>query len=126
MLKTPILIVDDEPIVRESIRDWLVDAGYQVATAETGEQALDMVGQQDFGVVVLDVRLPGKTGIKVLQELKALKPGIKSIIITAYPSSDMAAEATRLGAVDYLVKPIAPDELERLIRETLLQCEREE
>ncbi|MCK4411085.1 response regulator, partial [Candidatus Bipolaricaulota bacterium] len=112
-----------EPIVRESIRDWLVDAGYEVATAETGEQALEMVKQQEFGVVVLDVRLPGKTGIRVLQELKAQNAKIKSIIITAYPSEDIASEATRLGAVDYLVKPVNPDDLEKLIRETLLECE---
>jgi len=100
-----------------------VDAGYEVATAETGEQALEMVKQQEFGVVVLDVRLPGKTGIRVLQELKAQNAKIKSIIITAYPSEGMASEAARLGAVDYLVKPVNPDDLEKLIRETLLECE---
>ena len=126
MGRKPILIVDDEPIVRESIRDWLKDAGYQVATAESGEQALEMIEKQDFGVVVLDVRLPGKTGIKVLKELKALKPQIKSIIITAYPSAELAVEARKLGAVDYLIKPVAPDDLERLIRETLLECESQE
>ena len=126
MLENAVLIVDDEPIVRESIRDWLRDAGYQVATAETGEEALEMIENQDFSVVVLDVRLPGKTGIRILKEVKALKPQIKSIIITAYPSADMADEALKLGAVDYLIKPIAPDDLERLIRETLLKCESQE
>ena len=126
MGRKPILIVDGEPIVRESIRDWLKDAGYQVATAESGEQALEMIEKQDFGVVVLDVRLPGKTGIKVLKELKALKPQIKSIIITAYSSAELAVEARKLGAVDYLIKPVAPDDLERLIRETLLECESQE
>jgi len=121
-----ILVVDDEPIVRESIRDWLKDAGYQVATAESGEEALEMIETQDFSVVVLDIRLPGRTGIKVLKEIKALKPQIKSIVITAYPSAEIADEAMKLGAVDYLIKPIAPDELERLIRETLVKCESEE
>jgi len=126
MVSKPILIVDDEPIVRESIRDWLKDAGYQVATAESGEEALEMIEKQDFSVMILDVRLPGKTGITVLKEVRALKPEIKSIIITAYPSTELAAEAMKLGAVDYLIKPIAPDDLERLIRETLLKCERQE
>jgi len=126
MVSKPILIVDDEPIVRESIRDWLKDAGYQVATAETGEEAMEMIEKQDFSVMVLDVRLPGKTGIRILKEVKALKPQIKSIIITAYPSADLADEARNLGAVDYLIKPIAPDDLERLIRETLLRCEKQE
>jgi DNA-binding NtrC family response regulator len=121
----PILIVDDEPIVRESIRDWLKDAGYEVTTAETGEEAIAMIQKEDFGVLVLDVRLPGKTGISVLRDIKALKPEIKSIVITAYPTSELAAQAKELGAIDYLVKPIAPDDLERLIRETLQQYEKE-
>ena len=126
MVSKPILIVDDEPIVRESIRDWLKDAGYQVATAETGEEALEMIAKQDFSVMVLDIRLPGKTGITVLKEVKALKPEIKSIVITAYPTAELTSEAMQLGAVDYLVKPVAPDDLERLIRETLLKCESRE
>ncbi len=118
-----VLIVDDEPIVRESIRDWLKDAGYQVSTAESGEEALELIEKENFSVLVMDVRLPGKTGITVLREVKALKPNIKSIIITAYPTAEFAAEAMKLGAVDYLIKPIQPDDLERLIRETLLKCE---
>jgi len=126
MVSKPILIVDDEPIVRESIGDWLKDAGYQVVTAASGEEALELVEQQDFGVMVVDIRLPGKTGISVLKEVKALKPEIKSIVITAYSTADLAAEAAKLGAVDFLIKPIAPDELERVIRETLLKCESEE
>jgi len=125
MLSGPILIVDDEAIVRESIGDWLKDAGYQVATAETGEEALEMVAEQDFSIIIMDVRLPGKTGMKVLQEVKTLKPDIKSIIITAYPTMELANEARKLGAIDYIIKPIVPDELEQLIRETLVKCERE-
>ena len=125
MVSKPILVVDDEPIVRESIRDWLKDAGYQVATAESGEEALEMIDKQEFSVMILDVRLPGKTGINVLNEVKSLNPHIKSIVITAYPSVELAVEVMKLGAVDYLIKPVAPDDLERLIRETLLKCESE-
>jgi len=125
MVSKPILVVDDEPIVRESIRDWLKDAGYQVATAESGEEALEMIDKQEFSVMILDIRLPGKTGINVLNEVKSLNPHIKSIVITAYPSVELAVEAMKLGAVDYLIKPVAPDDLERLIRETLLKCESE-
>jgi DNA-binding NtrC family response regulator len=125
MSSKPILVVDDEPIVRESISDWLKDAGYQVVTAETGEEALEKIEKQDFGVIILDVRLPGKTGIAVLREVKVLKPEIKSIIITAYPSGELAREAMELGAVDYLIKPISADSLERLIQETLVKLESE-
>ena len=121
--KVKILVVDDEAIVRESIRDWLEDAGHQVATAESGEEALALVKEQDFGVMVLDLRLPGMSGIDVLKKVKQLKPQIKSIIITAYPSVLSAVEVMKLGAIDYLIKPVAPDDLEKLIKETLLKCE---
>jgi sulfite reductase subunit B len=119
MREHSVLVVDDEPIVRESIRDWLVEAGYRVATAETGEEALKMVALQDFSVLVVDLRLPGKTGIKVLEAVKAERPWIRTIVITAYPSAETAQEAKKLGAIDYLLKPFAPDDLERLIDDTL-------
>jgi len=125
MPSNSLLIVDDEPIVRESIRDWLSDAGYQVATAESGEEALELLENQDFSVMVLDIRMPGQTGISVLRQVRAQRPWIKSIIITAYPSAETNAEALKLGAIDYLVKPVIPDYLERLIRETLQSIDKE-
>ena len=118
-IKKTILVVDDEPIVRESIKDWMVDAGYDVKMAESGEEALLLVNESKFDFVVIDVRLPGKTGIKTLHELKAAYPGIKSVVITAYPSQDFADEAKKEGAVDYLVKPVNPDDLEKLIRQAI-------
>ena len=119
----PILVVDDEAIVRDSIGDWLRTAGYQVETAETGEEALEMVEKKEYSILILDVRLPGKSGIQVLREVKASKPHIKSIIITAFPSEGLADEAMRLGAVDYLIKPVLCENLERLILETLAKCD---
>jgi len=116
-----VLIVDDETILRESLRDYLKET-YQVVTAGTGEEALELVEKQDFDILVIDVRLPGKTGLQVLREVRESKPYIKSIIITAYPSAESAVEAMKLGAVDYLVKPVVPDDLEGLIRETLLKA----
>ena len=121
----PILIIDDEPIVREAIRDWLKDTGYQVATAESDEEAFELIKEQDFSVMVLDIRWPGKTGLIPLKEMKAVKPRVKFIVMTAYPSPEVAVEAMKLGAVDYLVKPITPDDLERVVRETLLKSESE-
>ncbi len=118
-----VLIVDDEAIVRESIRDWLKDAGYQVLTAESGEEALALIEKQAFGVIIVDLRLPRMTGIDVLKKLKSLKPNIKSIVITAYPTMLTKDEARRLGAIDYLIKPISPDKLEGLIQETLGKLE---
>jgi len=121
----PILIVDDEAIVRDSIGDWLRTAGYLVETAETGEEALEMVGKKEYSILILDVRLPGINGIQVLKEVKTSKPHIKSIIITAFPSEGSADEAMKLGAVDYLIKPVLCENLERLILETLNKCQHE-
>ncbi|MFC1974648.1 response regulator [Chloroflexota bacterium] len=115
----PILVVDDEVIMRESLRDWLSDVGYQVETAEEGEEALKAIIEKDYGVVILDLRLPGKNGIEILREARKKRPQLKGIIITAYPSIPTAVEAVREGAVDYLPKPFALDDLEGLIREAL-------
>ncbi len=114
-----VLVVDDEAIMRESIRDWLTNSGYQVETATEGEQALKTIAEQDFGVVILDLRLPGKDGLEVLKEAKETRPKLKGIIITAYPSGGTAVEAMKEGAVDYLAKPLDLNKLEGLIRQTL-------
>lgn len=115
-----VLIVEDEAIVRDSLRDWLKDT-YQVSTAETGEEALNLVEKQDFDILIIDVRLPGKNGLQVLSEVKEAKPQTKCIVITAYPQLELAVEAMKLGAIDYLVKPVAPERLERLLWETLVK-----
>jgi len=115
----PVLIVEDEAIMRESLRDWLKDEGYEVETAERGEEALERIGQKEFGVAVLDLRLPGKDGLEVLREATAQNPKLKGIIITAYPSAETAVEAMKMGAVDYIVKPFAPDVLEKSIQAVL-------
>lgn len=112
-----LLVVDDEPIVRESIRDWLQDAGYDVATAESTEKAQKLMDAQEFSVMVLDVNLPGKTGIDFFQEVKMDHPLAQAIIITADPSLETFRKVRELGNIDYLIKPIAPKELERLIPE---------
>lgn len=115
----PVLIVEDEAIMRESLRDWLKDGGYEVETAEEGEEALEKIAKKEFGVAVLDLRLPGKDGLEVLKEATEKDPKIKGIVITAYPSVETAVEAMKMGAIDYIVKPFAPDALERAIQEVL-------
>ena len=123
--KQTVLIVEDEPIVRESLHDWLSAHGYQVATAENGEQALQIIKQQSFGVVIIDLRLPDMDGNAVLEKAREYRPDLKCIIITAYPSEETTLNAMKLGAEDYIVKPFDPQELEDLIRE-LLGTERPE
>jgi len=115
----PILIVEDEAIMRESLRDWLTDIGYEVETVEAGEEALETLAGRDFDLAIVDMRLPGKDGIEVLKEAKTKRPQLKGIIITAYPSVDTAVEAMKYGAIDYLFKPVDLNQLEELIRGTL-------
>jgi DNA-binding NtrC family response regulator len=113
--KQKVLLVEDETIVRESLRDWLTEDGYDVECVDTGEEALARIKQEDFGVVVLDLRLPGVDGLQVFEQAKELKPETKGVIITAYPSKETLDEARRLGLVDYLVKPFKISDLEKLI-----------
>jgi DNA-binding response OmpR family regulator len=115
----PVLIVEDEAIMRESLRDWLKEGGYEVETAEEGEEALEKIKKKEFSVAVLDLRLPGKDGLEILKEATKKDPKIKGIVITAYPSVETAVEAMKIGAIDYIVKPFAPDALERAIQEVL-------
>lgn len=115
----PILLVEDETVMRESVRDWLTDAGYQVATAEDGEEALKTIGKQEFGLIILDLRLPGKDGLEVLREARERQPRLKGVVITAYPSVETAVEAIKRGAVDYLPKPFDLNRLEEIIQQTL-------
>ena len=115
----PVLIVEDETIMRESLRDWLKEEGYDVDTAESGEEALQKIGEKEFGVAVLDLRLPGKDGLEVLREATAQNPKFKGVIMTAYPSVETEVEAMKIGAVRYMVKPFGPDALETAIEEVL-------
>jgi len=117
--KKRVLIVEDETIMRESLRDWLRDGGYDVETASEGEEALKTIAEQDIGIAILDLRLPGKDGIAVLREARLRKPTLRGIIITAYPSIQTAVEAGKEGAIDYLQKPVDLEQIEKLIRETL-------
>ncbi len=123
----PILVVDDEAIVRESIRDWLREAGYLAEMAETGEEALDLISRKDFSIMVLDYRLPGKSGVDVLREVKKTKPQIKCIMITAFPSAKLTAELAQVGGLDdFLIKPVMMEQLEKIIKERLAEVEAEQ
>ena len=113
--KRKILLVEDEAVLREALQDWLVADGYEVETTESGEDALEKIKKEEFGVVVLDLRLPGIDGLRVFEEVKDVKPEIKGVIITAYPSSETLDKAKEIGLLDYLPKPFNIEDLEKII-----------
>ena len=117
--KRKVLIVEDETVVREALRDWLTEDGYDVECATSGEEALDRINKEEFGVVVLDLRLPGIDGLQVFEHAKELKSETRGIIITAYPSKETQEKAKRLGLLDYLAKPFKVEELEKAIKGAL-------
>jgi DNA-binding NtrC family response regulator len=122
--KRKVLIVEDEVIVRESVRDWLIEDGYDVDVAENGEEALKKIKKEEFGVIVLDLKLPGIDGLQVFEQAKELKPATKGVIITAYPSKETRERAKRLGLMDYLAKPFKVEDLEKLITQALGEVEK--
>jgi DNA-binding NtrC family response regulator len=115
----PILIVDDEASMRESLRDWFLESGYQAEMARDGEEALKLIEEKDYGLLILDLKLPGQDGIEVLKKARKRHPDLRGIIITAYPSVDTAREAIKQGAIDYLPKPFELSELEKLVEENI-------
>jgi len=106
-----ILIVDDEDDFRETIINRLKARKIDVEGADSGPQALKMLGAQDFDVVVMDVKMPGMDGIETLREIKHKKPLVEVIILTGHASVETGIQGMQLGAFDYVMKPIALDDL---------------
>ena len=120
MTKNPrILVVDDEPAMRESLRDWLMEDGYKVDLAVSGQDALVMAEEKKWEVILLDLKMPGMDGIETLKRLKEITPDTEILIITAYATIDTAIQAMKEGAFDYLTKPFDPDELDMQIKKIL-------
>jgi two-component system response regulator AtoC len=113
--KSKILIVDDEAIMRDSLRDWLTDAGYEILTAGNGVEGLELIRKEKPGVAVIDLVLPGSDGLDLMRKAKQIQPGIQVIIITAYSSVHTAITAIKEGAYDYIEKPFSPEKVELLI-----------
>lgn len=106
-----VLIVEDEPIIRNTLREFLTSEGFLVSEAGTAAEALSQVRQRDFVVAICDVRLPDGDGIGLLRRLVQMNPELFVLIITAYATVENAVEAFNAGAYDYLVKPVLFDDL---------------
>ena len=109
--KTKILVVDDEEVVRLSHIRTLASMHCNVEVVRDGNEALQVMEQRPADVVLLDLRMPGMDGMSVLKMIKQRWPETEVVIITGYPTVETAKEAVRLGAYDYLAKPVGPDEV---------------
>lgn len=108
-MKPLILVVDDEEGIREAISEILGDEGYQVITASTGEEALNILRKEPPDLVLLDIWLPGMDGIETLREIKNLRSDVPVIMISGHGTIEIAVKATKMGASDFLEKPLSLD-----------------
>ncbi len=114
-----ILVVDDESGMREYLTKLLSDSGYRVSTAEDGKQALETLTQDIPDLALVDMRMPKKGGMPLLEEIKKRAPHVIVIIMTAYGTTESAVEAMKLGAYDYIRKPFEVDDVLHLIDKAL-------
>ncbi len=114
--KISILIVDDEESVRDSLNNWFTDDGYYVKCADNAKRALSILENEDFNIVLADLKMPGMDGLEMLRRIKTLKKDVIVIVMTAFATVDTAVKALKDGAYDYVTKPFDPDDLSHLIR----------
>ncbi|MCB9796475.1 MAG: sigma-54-dependent Fis family transcriptional regulator [Alphaproteobacteria bacterium] len=116
-----ILVVDDERVLRTNILRYLKQAGHEVAGVASAEEAIAHIEKEEVDLVITDLRMPGLGGVGLLKHLRDARPETLALVMTAYASLDSAIEALRLGAQDYLLKPISLEELERKVGQLLEQ-----
>ncbi len=115
-----ILVADDEEGIREFLREALEDEGHVVLTARDGQEALDVARRHGFDVLVTDLTMPALDGMELVRRLRAEQPELEILVLTAHGTVDSAVEAMRLGAFDFVQKPLAsPDQVRLLVRRAL-------
>jgi DNA-binding NtrC family response regulator len=119
--KFGVLIVDDEFSVRDSLHQWFKKDGYHTGSARDGKEALQLLQEGAWDVVLLDIKLPGMDGMEIQRRIHATDSEIIVIMITAYASVETAVQALKEGAFDYVTKPIDPDELSHLVTRAMEQ-----
>ena len=118
-----VLIVDDEENIREMTRLALETAGYEVGEAGSGLEAFAIIGSDEsWDAVLLDQKMPGMVGIEVLRRLQVMLPAARVIMMTAYASVDLAVEAMKLGATDFVRKPMTPESLRNALTAALAKA----
>jgi DNA-binding NtrC family response regulator len=117
--KGKLLIVDDEAIVRDSLRKWFGEEGYEVAAAESASEALTRLAETRWDVALVDIKMPGTDGIELQRRIHELDPEMITIIMTGYASVETAVQALKNGAYDYISKPFDPEEVAHLVKNAI-------
>jgi DNA-binding response OmpR family regulator len=110
-----VLIVDDEKNIRLTLSQALEVLEVETDTVANGEEALAKLKEKEFGLMLLDLKMPGMDGMEVLRQVSTIRPDIRVIILTAYGTVESAVEAMKLGASDFIQKPFSPDEIRELV-----------
>lgn len=118
-MKPSVLIVDDEPVTRQSLTDILRLEGYNVASAPNGQVAVEHARTHHIDIMVVDLRMPGMDGLEVVRVVNQISPDTEVILLTAFGTTESAIQALRLRIHDYLLKPIAPAQIVESVRRGL-------
>ncbi len=106
-----VLVVDDELVMRDSLKEWLDEEGFSVDMAASGAEALEMLAAKSYQLMLTDIKMPGMDGVEVLEKAKETVPDLVVVMMTAYATVETAVEAMKTGALDYLMKPFDPADL---------------
>src|SRR5271166_4199268 len=117
--KGKILIVDDELVVRDSLGKWFTSEGFSARPVGGAREALEAIQQAEFDIALLDIKMPGMDGMELQARLREADPDLTVIMMTGYASVETAVQALKLGAYDYITKPVDPDELSHLVANAL-------
>ncbi|MBU2622074.1 MAG: response regulator [Proteobacteria bacterium] len=129
MKRPRILLVDDEVAFADNLLKLLSKRGYDVVVVYNGADAVKTVGEKEFDVIILDMKMPGMDGIATLKEIRKIAPLVEVVILTGHGSVESGIEGMQQGAFDYLMKPVRIDDLQEKVSEAyqrkLIQIERE-
>jgi len=118
-MKSNILVVDDEPVARQSLTDILKLEGYTVASAPNGQAAVEYIRTHNVDLLIVDLKMPGMDGLEVVQVVNQVSPETEVILLTAYGSTETAIQALRLRIHDYLLKPASPAQILATVKKGL-------
>jgi DNA-binding response OmpR family regulator len=126
MNKKKILIVDDEKNIRMTVKNCLDEAEYLVDIAVNGEEGFEKIQKSHYDLVLLDIKMPGLSGMEVLKKIRDNNSSVSVVMMTAYGTVENAVEAMKLGAVDFLSKPFTPEEIRTVVKKVTLRKELDE